>query len=145
LFVVLEQPTSPGNVGTIVRSADAFGAAGVIVTGHGADPYDPRAVRASVGTVFALPVALASGVAEVVDRWPGLRLVGADEHGTPIADVDLDRPVAVAFGTESRGLSRTARERCDDLAAIPMTGSTTSLNVASAAAIVLYEVARRAR
>jgi TrmH family RNA methyltransferase len=145
LLVVLEQPASPGNVGSIVRSADALGASAVVVTGHGADPYDPRAVRASVGSVFALPVALAPSIASVIDRWPGLRVVGADERGIPLARTDIARPLAIACGSEGRGLSRGARDCCAELAAIPMSGSASSLNVAAAAAIFLYETARRAR
>jgi TrmH family RNA methyltransferase len=145
LVLVLEQPANPGNVGSIVRSADALGATAVVVTGHAADPYDPRAVRASIGSVFAIPVALAPSIAAVIDRWPDLRVVGADENGTPLARTDLARPLAIAFGSETRGLSRTARESCAALAAVPMSGNASSLNVAAAAAIMLYEVARRAR
>lgn len=73
LVVVFDRPTSPGNIGTLVRSADAFGASGVIITGHAADPYDPKAVRSSTGSLFAVPVVRAASHREVVDWVASLR------------------------------------------------------------------------
>ena len=73
LVVVFDRPTTPGNVGTLIRSADAFGAAGVIITGHAADPYDPKAVRASTGSLFAVPVVRVPATARC---WRGRRAVG---------------------------------------------------------------------
>jgi 23S rRNA (uridine2479-2'-O)-methyltransferase len=76
LVVVFDRPASPGNIGTLVRSADAFGASGVIITGHAADPYDPKAVRASTGSLFAVPVVRAASHRDVLDWATGLRGVG---------------------------------------------------------------------
>ena len=100
LGVVLDRPSSPGNVGTVVRSADAFGAAGVIVTGHGADPYDPKAVRASTGSLFAVPVvrdAAPTGVLAWIrdQRASGVpvAVLGTDEKGeVEVAELDLTGP-----------------------------------------------------
>jgi 23S rRNA (uridine2479-2'-O)-methyltransferase len=143
LVVVLDRPTSPGNLGSIVRTADAFGADSVVVTGHAADPYDPQAIRASTGSVFALPVVRAGGPEDLDARLPGIRVVGSSAAGeTPVADADLSRPLVLALGNETRGLSRAWRERCDQLVRIPTGGSADSLNVAAAAAILLYEAAR---
>jgi tRNA G18 (ribose-2'-O)-methylase SpoU len=143
LVLALDRPTSPGNVGSIVRSADAFGVNAVVITGHAADPYDPHAIRASTGSVFALPVVRLGGPAEQDARLGRIRIVGSSSAGeTPLAEVDLSRPLVLALGNETRGLSRTWRERCDQLIRIPTGGSVDSLNVAAAAAILLYEAAR---
>jgi TrmH family RNA methyltransferase len=144
--VVFDRPSSPGNLGSVIRSADAFGADGVVVTGHAADPYDPRAVRASQGALFALPVVRA-GTGAQVDSWldrPGLRLVGSSAHGAvTLADADLGGDLVLVLGNEARGMSAAWRDRCDEVVAIPSGGVAGSLNVAAAAAILLYETRRR--
>ncbi|WP_203918297.1 RNA methyltransferase [Rugosimonospora africana] len=153
LAVVFDRPGSPGNIGTLIRSADAFGASAVIVTGHATDPYDPKAVRASTGSLFALPVVRLPSHRPVLDwaqamRASGtpLRLVGADERGeTPIADLDLTGPTVLVIGNETTGLSGAWREACDDLMSIPMSGAASSLNAATAGSIALYEAARQRR
>ena len=140
LVVVFDRPASPGNLGTLIRSADAFGASGVVVTGHAADIYDPRTVRASTGSLFALPVIR-------LDRYPEkikTRMVGLDEQGeVELAEVDLRGPTALAVGNEARGLSVALRERCEVLARIPIGGGASSLNASSAATVALYEAARQ--
>ncbi|HEY0716436.1 MAG TPA: TrmH family RNA methyltransferase [Streptosporangiaceae bacterium] len=151
LGVAFDRPSSPGNIGTVVRSADAFGAAGLIVTGHGADPYDPRAVRASTGSLFALPVVRTDGPAAVL-RWAQaqraagvpLAVLGTDEHGAiDVAAHDLAGPTLVVIGNEASGLSEAWRAACDVIARIPISGSASSLNAASAATVLLYEAARQ--
>lgn len=151
LGVVVDRPTSPGNIGTLVRSADAFGAAGLVVTGHAADPYDPRAVRASTGSLFALPVVRVPSHAEVLAWVAGLRgsglavrLVGTDEAGDrELAEVDLTPPTLLLVGNETGGLSAAWRSACDVLARIPIGGAASSLNAATAGGIALYEAARQ--
>lgn len=138
--VVLDRPTSPGNIGTLARSADAFGASALVVTGHAADPYDPQAVRASTGSLFALTVLRVPGPGPVVE-WAhahGYRIVGTDEEGSPLADVDLTGRVLVVVGNETTGLSAGWRAACNDVASIPMVGSASSLNAAVAGSIVLH-------
>lgn len=153
LGLVFDRPTSPGNLGSIIRSADAFGAHGVIVSGHAADPYDPKAVRASTGSLFALPTVRVPGHAQV-QEWiadqraegTAIQIVGTDEHGeADVAEFDLTVPTLLAIGNETNGLSQGWREACDALVRIPIGGAASSLNAANAASVVLYEAARQRR
>jgi TrmH family RNA methyltransferase len=144
--VVFDRPSDPGNIGTVVRSADAFGASGVIVTGHAADVYDPKAVRASTGSLFAVPVVRVSAPAEVITwaRAANLRIVGTDEGGTlDISAYDLRGPALIVIGNETRGMSATWLAACDEVLRIPIGGAASSLNAASAATVLLYEAARQ--
>jgi TrmH family RNA methyltransferase len=151
LVVVLDRPSTPGNIGTVVRSADAFGASAVVVAGHAADPYDPKAVRASTGSLFALPVIRTDSAAQVLDqvgswRAAGLpvELVATDEHGSvDVADYDLTGPRVLLIGNETTGLSAGWREAADVTVRIPITGAASSLNAAAAATVVLYEAVRQ--
>jgi tRNA G18 (ribose-2'-O)-methylase SpoU len=151
LVVVFDRPSSPGNVGTVIRSADALGAGAVIVTGHAADIYDPKCVRASTGSLFSVPVVRAPSHRPVLDWLAQVRsekldvsLVGTDEGGdTDIAGYDFTRPTVVVVGNETNGLTAAWRESCEHLLRIPMTGAASSLNAATAASIVMYECARQ--
>ena len=145
LAVVFDRPGTPGNIGTLVRSADAFGASGVIVTGHAADPYDPRAVRASTGSLFAIPVIRVPSHREVLD-WATGQLVATDEHGSvDVGEHDLTGPTVVLVGNETAGLSAAWRDAADTTVRIPITGAASSLNAAAAGTVVLYEAARQRR
>ncbi|MGE7434962.1 RNA methyltransferase [Kitasatospora sp. NPDC001175] len=151
LGVLFDRPTSPGNIGSIIRSADAFGAHGVIVAGHAADVYDSKSVRASTGSLFALPAVRVPAPREVADWVAGQRasgrgvtLVGTDEHGDcDVFDFDFTQPVLLLVGNETSGLSNAWRELCDHTVSIPMTGAASSLNAANAGTAVLYEAARQ--
>ena len=151
LGVAFDRPASPGNVGSIIRSADALGAHGVIVAGHAADIYDPRCVRASTGSLFALPVIrtpapreVAAWVAAQRARGCPIVLAAADEHGDrAVFDFDFTQPVLLLAGNEGTGLSAAWRELSDVVVGIPMTGAASSLNAANAASIILYEAARQ--
>jgi TrmH family RNA methyltransferase len=148
--VVCDRASSPGNIGTIIRSADALGATGVVVTGHAADPYAPQAVRASTGSLFALPV-LRTSARDVLDwvdrtRAAGLptQIVGTDETGAhDLSEVDLSGPTLLVVGNETSGLSAAWRAACQTMARIPMSGTASSLNAAAAATVVCYERARQ--
>jgi 23S rRNA (uridine2479-2'-O)-methyltransferase len=151
LGVVLDRPASPGNIGSVIRSADALGAHGVVVTGHAADVYDPRCVRASTGSLFALPVVRVPGHHEVA-AWVAAQrargcpvvLAAADERGDKdVFDFDFTQPTLLLAGSESAGLSAAWRELSDVMVRIPMAGAASSLNVASATTAVLYEAARQ--
>jgi TrmH family RNA methyltransferase len=148
LGVVFDRPTGPGNIGSIIRSADAFGAGGVIVTGHAADVYDPKAVRATTGSLFAVPAVRVPSHREVLD-WVRrsaipIVVVGTDEHGSvDVFDFDFTQPALVLIGNETSGLSAAWKEAADQLVRIPITGSASSLNAANAATAVLYEVSRQ--
>ena len=148
LAVVFDRPASPGNIGTMIRSADAFGAHGLIVTGHAADPYDPKSVRASTGSLFAVPVVRAASHADVIHwaRTRAVTIIGTDEKGeTDIAGAKLTGPTMIVIGNETTGLSAAWRQACDVVARIPITGAASSLNAAGAATVVLYEAARQRR
>ncbi|MDR7254100.1 TrmH family RNA methyltransferase [Nocardioides sp. BE266] len=143
--VVFDRPTSPGNIGTLARSADAFGASALVVTGHAADPYDPQAVRASTGSLFALTVLRVPGHGPVVE-WAhanGYRIVGTDEHGTGLSDATLDGRLVIVVGNETHGISSGWRAACDEVVSISMVGTASSLNAAVAGSIVLHEALRR--
>ena len=143
--VVFDRPTSPGNIGTLARSADAFGASALVITGHAADPYDPRAVRASTGSLFALTVLRVPSHGPVVEHAHahGYRIVGTDEDGSDLRDVDLSGRLLVVVGNETSGLAAGWRAVCDDIVSIPMVGTASSLNAAVAGSIVLHEALRR--
>ncbi|GAA5153283.1 TrmH family RNA methyltransferase [Microbacterium pseudoresistens] len=153
LLVALDRPASPGNIGSITRSIDALGGHGLIVTGHAADPYDPRAVRASTGSTLVTPTVRLAGAAQVLD-WVGriraggapLQVVGTDENGTrDVWDADLTGPTLIVTGNEHSGMSGAWRGACDVLARIPMTGHASSLNAANATTTLLYEALRQRR
>ncbi|MFC9435768.1 TrmH family RNA methyltransferase [Nocardia sp. NPDC057030] len=153
VVVVFDRPNSPGNLGTLIRSADAFGASGVIVTGHGADQYDPQAVRASTGSLFAMPVLRAAGAAQVLEfrdrqvrRGIPTRIVGTDENGPRAAyDHDFTEATILVVGNETSGMSAAWADACDDMVHIPMGGTASSLGAPSAAAVALYEISRQRR
>ena len=148
LVCVLAEVRDPGNLGTVIRAADAFGADAVATTARSADPEQPKAVRAAAGSLFHLPVL--AGVA-----WPALRsalrergllLVGADPHAAATVDAaPLERPAALVLGNEANGLPAEVRAGLDRTVRLPLPGRAESLNLAAAAAVLLYETARRQR
>jgi RNA methyltransferase, TrmH family len=121
----------PGNVGTLMRSADAFGAFLALSEGC-ADPVGPKALRASAGAVFRVPMCL-------FDAAPGRRIALVARSGRPLADMELDGPVTFVLGAEREGLPGRVVAGCDEVASIPTAESAESLNVAAAGAIALYE------
>ena len=145
--VVVDRPASPGNLGTLIRSCDAFGVTGVIVTGHGVDLYDPATIRASVGSFFAVPcIALPSHreledwVRDVRQSYADLTLVGTSARASvSLREFTWPCEVVLVIGNETAGLSHAYRELCDALISIPMHGTATSLNAAVATSIVLYD------
>ncbi|WP_062072229.1 TrmH family RNA methyltransferase [Demequina sediminicola] len=149
--VVFDRPTQPGNLGAIVRSVDALGGAGVVTSGHAADFYDPKCVRASTGSLFTLPFASVEGPS-ALDPWLGAAqdaglspvLVSTDEDGdVDLWDFDFAQPSVVLIGNETKGLSRAWRDKADVCVRVPMTGAASSLNAANAATVVLYESRRQ--
>jgi TrmH family RNA methyltransferase len=135
----------PGNLGTILRSAEAFGAAGVLLGEGTVSPFNSKVVRASAGSVFRLPIARVK-LAEILPqmRSQGLRLVATSSHkGTALHDAQLSGPLAVFVGSEGAGLPRDLLAQMDGTLAIPHSANVESLNAGVAASIVLYEVARQ--
>lgn len=148
LVVIADRPANPGNLGSLVRSADALGADGVVVTGHAVDPYDPRVVRASRGSLFAVPTVRARSPEEVIvwlaGRDQALAVVGAGENGVVDAwNHDFRSPTALVVGNEATGMSRAWTEACGTVVRIPMVGAASSLNAAVAGSMILYEVVRQ--
>ncbi|AXK45151.1 RNA methyltransferase [Brachybacterium saurashtrense] len=151
LVVAFDRPGSPGNVGSLARTADALGADALLLTGHSADAWDPAAIRASTGSLFALPVLRVPSPRDVAE-WVGRQraqgeawtVLGLDEAGGhELAQVDLTGPTLVVVGNETAGMSAAWREACDVIAEIPMTGTASSLNAAVAGSIALYEARRQ--
>ena len=137
----------PGNLGTILRSAEAFGAGGVLLGEGTVSPFNPKVVRASAGSVFRLPVARAK-LSEALGSMKehGLRLVATASHkGTPLDQANLSGPLAIFIGSEGAGLSRDLIKEMDEVVAIPQAPQVESLNVGVATSIVLYEVMRQKR
>ena len=124
----------PGNVGALVRTADAFGSAVALSDGC-ADPLGSKAVRASAGAIFRVPLL-------AWDEAPGRRVALVARGGTPLAELDLGPPLTFLLGSEREGLPSELVTRCYK-ATIPLVGQAESLNVAAAGAIALYELARR--
>lgn len=151
LGIVFDRPTQPGNVGAILRSLDAFGGHGLIVSGHAADVYDPKSVRASTGSLFAVPSVRSASQGPVMDWVSSVRdggcpvtLVATDEDGdVDVWDYDFGGPTLLLIGNETTGLSRGWREAADITVRVPMSGTASSLNASNAATLMLYEAARQ--
>lgn len=147
LVAICQEVRDPGNLGTIIRAADAAGADAVVLTGRTVDPYNPKVVRATTGSLFHLPVAIAAELSDVVDRAhaAGLRILAADVKGDDLlaarADGLLDEPTAWLFGNEAHGLEDDALVLADRVLKLPIFGRAESLNLATAASVCLYESA----
>lgn len=149
LAVILANVRDPGNAGTVLRTADAAGAGGVIFAGSSVDPYNSKCVRASAGSLFHLPVVTGPPVADAVRalRERGLHVLAADGGaGATLDDLQsagrLGQPTAWLFGNEAWGLSSDVLDLADDAVAVPIYGRAESLNLAAAAAVCLYASAR---
>lgn len=151
LVVLLDRPMLPGNIGSIIRSCDAFQVDGLIITGHSADLYDPETIRATTGSFFCIPTVRLSSDRELVpwiDRMrtqsAGFQVVGTDEKASEsIRDFDFTSPTLLMAGNETHGLSERLRSLCDVIVNIPMDGCASSLNLACATSIILYEINRQ--
>ncbi len=153
LYVLFDRPSNKGNLGTIIRSCDAMGVDGLILTGHAVDLYDPDVVVSTMGSLFHTPAIripdneqIFAWIAQMKEKYPDFQVVGTSAHKEKsIADVDLSRPTLLMIGNETDGLCRAFKEGCDVLATIPMSDSSSasSLNVACAATVLMYEAARQ--
>ncbi len=152
LAIVLAEIQDPGNVGTILRSAEAFGATGVVSTRGTADPWSPKALRASAGAALRLPVLRGMAIPVLLAqlRIAGVRIYATSAASTDApanfdlsAEADLREPAAIFIGNEGSGLSAEVKRAADAMIAIPIHSRVESLNAAVAASIVLYEVAKQ--
>lgn len=147
VWVALDRVRDPGNLGTIIRTVDAVGARGVILVGETTDPWSIEAVRATMGSIFAVPLARASEEAFLEWRksWPGMvagtHLEGAVDYRKPDYS---SRPVLLLMGNEQQGLTPALAKACDTLCLIPQAGKADSLNLAVATGVMLFEVRRHA-
>jgi TrmH family RNA methyltransferase len=142
LWVALDAIADPGNLGTIMRTADAVGARGIILLGHSTDPHDPTAIKASMGAIFSLELFQARW--ENFVRWKtdnGIPMVGtADSAEDDYQKIPYPRPLILLMGSERHGLSPQQQSACNHMVFIPMAGRSDSLNLAVATAVMLYEI-----
>jgi RNA methyltransferase, TrmH family len=145
LLLVVEAIEKPGNLGTMLRTADAAGCRAVIVCDPTTDPFNPNVVRASLGTLFTVPLAVCTteeAITVLADN--GIRTVATTpDTDTLLYDIDLTGPVALVVGSEQYGLSSQWLTAADHTARIPMAGSADSLNAAMAAAVTVFEAVRQ--
>jgi TrmH family RNA methyltransferase len=148
MVIVCADVRDPGNLGTVLRSAEAAGALGVICTDGTVDPYNPKCVRASAGALFHVPLVVGGNTVQVLGELgaSGLRRLGtAARAGDALWDVDLTGPVAVVLGNEASGVPAEVEAVLDGHVTIPIEGRAESLNVGMAAAVLVYEAARQRR
>ena len=155
LFVLFDRPSNKGNLGTLLRSCDALGAHGLIITGHAVDVYEPDVVAASMGSFFRVPFVRLSDneqidglLARLREAYPGLCVMGTTAHKQlPLYEVDMHGPMVMMLGNETDGLNRHLAEVADVMATIPMSesGGASSFNVSCAATVMLYEATRQRR
>ncbi|WP_306233563.1 TrmH family RNA methyltransferase [Agrococcus beijingensis] len=147
LVVILHEVRDPGNLGTILRAADAAGASAVIVTENSVDPFAPKVVRATTGSIFHVDIAVGASTIDAVEAAAaaGLSVLAADVSGEDLIELRaagvLARPTAWLFGNEARGLDAATLALADRAARLPIYGSAESLNLATAASVCLYETA----
>jgi RNA methyltransferase, TrmH family len=151
LIVICAQVRDPGNAGTVIRCADAFGADAVVLTSGSVDIYNPKVVRSTVGSLFHMPIITGVELKDAVDqvRARGMQVLAADGDGSPLdlkqLGGDLARPTAWIMGNEAWGLPEADRALADEVVAVPMWGGAESLNLSSAAAVCLYATATAQR
>lgn len=148
VIIVLDEPKSPGNIGMIIRSATAFGASALVISGHAADEYDPKCIRSSVGTFFTLPIYRVEGIASFSTFIDQLKLksntqiIASGNHGTvSLENVHFTQDILFfILGNETSGISRGYQQIADEFVQIPLSGKFTSLNIGAAASIFLYAI-----
>lgn len=147
LIVLFDRPSKKGNLGSIIRSADAFGVDGIIVTGHAVDIYDVEVIGASMGSYFTMPIEKIDTNEEVIAKFesiksihPDLQIIATTELGTThIKDIDYTKPTIIMIGNETMGLSKFLLENSTVQTKIPMVGEASSFNASCAGSIFLYE------
>lgn len=147
LWVALDAVADPGNLGTIMRTAEAIGVEGIILLGNSTDPHDPTAVKASMGALFSLT--LTQTTWEDCRAWAassGIAIVGTSDHAqVDYQNIQYQRPLVLLMGSERHGLNPEMETACDHMVRIPMEGRGDSLNLAVATAVVLYEIYNQSR
>ena len=149
-ILVLDRPSDTGNLGSIIRSANSFGIDAVLLLGHGVDPWDPKTIRASLGSIFfTVPIQLESlqelvQYIQLLKNQYKIEVLGTDSNGTSsLVSRVIKRPIMLILGNEAKGMSLALKELCGEIISIPMSGAVNSLNIASAASIFIWEVTKR--
>ena len=145
-YIVLDRLQDPGNIGTILRTADAAGFELAVLVKGTADPYSPKVVRSAAGSLFRVPICFVDGPDELIGlvHENGKRLIAtALEAEKAYYDCDLKEDAAIVIGNEGNGIDRELLKRADEIITIPMAGNTESLNAAVSAGILMYERIRR--
>lgn len=145
VYLILESIQDPGNMGTILRSSEAAGVAGILIGGMSCDPYSSKVVRSTMGAIFRVPFVISENLLEDIDllKKNGVSLYGAHLDGTPLYDENLNKPVAFLIGNEGNGLTDEVAAAADCLIRIPMSGQVESLNAAISATLLAYEAYRQ--
>lgn len=144
--IILDELQDPGNVGTIIRTADAFGASGVVLTNNCVDVYNPKVVRATMGSLFHIPIVFADNKIDIISRFKNddITIYSTSLEGEKyIHETDLTENIAIIIGNEANGVSNELIKISDYLIKIPMCGKAESLNAAVASSVAMYEVARQ--
>jgi len=146
-LIVFDRPCDCGNLGSIIRSANAFSADGIFIIGHGVDIHEPKVIRASLGSIFFTKIVTIESM-EILEEYikeqkkkNNMEIIGTDSTGTVSAkEYEIKKPVMVIIGNEARGMSVRLKEICDKIIRIPMEGNINSLNVSCAASIIMWEI-----
>ena len=145
LYLILDGLQDPGNVGTLIRTAEAVGATAVLLSKGSADPYSPKVVRSTMGTIFRVPVRVVEDLPAEIEalKKTGVIVYGTHLSGTDFYQADLTGPIAFLIGNEGNGLSEEVAATADRLLRIPMEGKVESLNAAVSGSVVAYEAYRQ--
>jgi len=145
--IVFDRPSDYGNLGSIIRSANAFNVDGIFIMGHGIDIYESKVIRSSLGSIFFTKIVLIKSMEELSDyiriqkEKNNMEIIGTDSNGAiSLKDCKISRPVMVIIGNEAKGMSKGLKEICDKIIKIPMEGDINSLNVSCAASIIMWEI-----
>jgi len=149
IFIVLDRPSDFGNLGSIIRSANAFNIDGIFIIGHSVDIYEPKVIRASLGSIFFTKIILLESLQTLIEfinnqkTVNNMEVIGTDSAGTvSLNDCKLKKPVMLIIGNEAKGMSVKLKELCDKIISIPIGGNVNSLNVSCAASIMMWEICK---
>jgi TrmH family RNA methyltransferase len=146
-LLIFDRPSDYGNLGSIIRSANAFGVNGILIVGHGIEIYEPKVIRASLGSIFFTKIIQIESMEKLIEYIETekiknkIEIIGTDSKGTlTLKDCLLNKPVMVIIGNEAKGMSIKLTEICDKIIRIPREGNINSLNVSCAASIIMWEI-----
>ena len=146
-ILVFDRPSDYGNLGSIIRSANAFNVDGIFIIGHGIDIYESKVIRSSLGSIFFTKIVAVKSMEILLDyiriqkEKNNMEIVGTDSNGTvSLKDCKINKPVMVIIGNEAKGMSIGLKEICDKIIKIPIEGNINSLNVSCAASIIMWEI-----